>query len=86
MFSFRTPSEASLQRAKQNVIQYYTLVGIAEELPGFMQVLEHIAPRYFKSAHKVFTDNGKDLFYSPVSFAIQKFTANHMGKSNVLIG
>ena len=43
----------------RNVEQHYAVVGIAEELPGFMQVLEYIAPRYFNKAHEVFIRNGE---------------------------
>ena len=55
----RKPSSESLHTAMRNVERYYAVVGIAEELPGFMQVLEYIAPRYFRRGHDVFIKNGK---------------------------
>ena len=45
----------------RNVERFYAVVGIAEELPGFMQVLEYMAPRYFTRAHNVFIKNGKSV-------------------------
>ena len=40
----------ALQQAKENVEKYYSVVGILEDLPLSLQVLEHLLPRFFAGA------------------------------------
>ncbi|CAF4003780.1 unnamed protein product [Adineta steineri] len=48
----------ALQKAKQNIIDYYTVIGIVEELYNFLFVLEHIIPKYFANICQTYMSNG----------------------------
>lgn len=48
----------ALQRAKHNIINYYTVVGVVEELYNFLFVLEHLMPKYFANICLVYMSNG----------------------------
>ncbi|XP_078734345.1 uronyl 2-sulfotransferase [Lampetra fluviatilis] len=52
----RVPSSWALKRAKDNVVQYYLLVGILEELEDTLLVLERLLPHYFSDALKIYSD------------------------------
>ena len=49
----------ALERAKQNIIDYYTVVGIVEELYNFLFVLENLMPRYFANIRLQYMANGR---------------------------
>lgn len=51
-------NEWALQQAKYNLIQNYLLVGVTEELPDFIALLEGALPRFFQGASELFL-NGK---------------------------
>ncbi|UJR19580.1 hypothetical protein I4U23_022715 [Adineta vaga] len=48
----------ALEKAKQNIIDYYTVVGIVEELYNFLFVLEHLLPKYFANVRLLYISNG----------------------------
>ena len=53
--TFRIPgSEWALNKAKQNVLRHYLLVGVTEELEDFIVVLETVLPRFFKGASQLY--------------------------------
>ncbi len=52
---YRRPGVQSLEQAKRNVVDFYPVVGIMENLTGFFQVLEHLIPEMFASASRIFT-------------------------------
>ncbi|CAF0906503.1 unnamed protein product [Didymodactylos carnosus] len=43
-----------LKKAKLNIIQYYTMVGMLEQLDQFLYVLNHQMPRYFDNIHHLY--------------------------------
>ena len=49
----------ALERAKQNIADYYTIVGIVEELYNFLFVLENLMPRYFANIRLQYMANGR---------------------------
>ena len=57
---FSTPSRRALERAKQNVDQHYSVVGIIEDLYNFLVVLEHRMPQLFRGISKNYLKLGKD--------------------------
>ncbi len=66
MFKFKLcpciSSEAShwaLQQAKANVARYYAVVGLAEDLGKFFQVLEKVLPSYFRLTPLAYNSNGR---------------------------
>ncbi|CAF3955255.1 unnamed protein product [Rotaria sp. Silwood1] len=48
----------ALNKAKENIVNYYTVVGIVEELYNFLFVLEHLMPRYFANIRLAYMSNG----------------------------
>ncbi len=46
-------SKAALQAAKANVEEHYAVVGLLDDLEGFVKVLEVLLPDFFKGAHKL---------------------------------
>ena len=53
--TFRIPgSEWALNKAKQNVLRHYLLVGVTEELEDFIVVLETVLPRFFKGGSQLY--------------------------------
>ena len=47
-------SEWALNKAKQNVLRHYLLVGVTEELEDFIMVLETVLPRFFRGASQLY--------------------------------
>ena len=43
-----------MQRAKRNVEEHYSVVGILEEMDVTLQVFEKYVPRFFNGATKVY--------------------------------
>ena len=55
-------SQWALERAKGNVLQYYLLVGVMEQMADFIAVLEACLPRIFHGAIDILnTGNGARL-------------------------
>ena len=52
----RSRTQWAVDQAKNNVDQYFTFVGILEELEGSLEVMEYILPRYFIDARAVKND------------------------------
>ena len=48
------PNMEALNRAKQNVVKYYGVVGLIEEYLPFLEVLSCVFPQYFKGADKMY--------------------------------
>lgn len=55
--SCRVMSRYSLQRAKRQVQEHFLTVGLNEDLPAFMEVLETIMPQFFTNATQTFKAN-----------------------------
>ena len=51
---FSIPSQRSLKQAIMNVRRFYTLVGVLEDLDGFISKLEHIMPHMFHGMTRIF--------------------------------
>lgn len=53
--SAREPgNQWALQKAKDNLVNNYLVVGVTERLTEFVEVMEAVLPRYFKGATKKF--------------------------------
>ncbi|XP_039271717.2 uronyl 2-sulfotransferase-like [Styela clava] len=50
----RTRSPWALQKAKENVVKYYTVVGIVEDFPNTLRLLEYTLPRYFRRGSEIY--------------------------------
>lgn len=48
----------ALQKAKKNIISYYSVVGLVEELYNFLFVLEYLMPKYFANICLAYMSNG----------------------------
>ena len=52
---FREPGNAwALQKAKENLMNHYLVVGVTERLTEFVALMEVLLPRFFKGATKKF--------------------------------
>lgn len=50
-YNFREPGNRwALEEAKHNLLNKYLLVGVTEQLPEFIAVLESALPTFFKGA------------------------------------
>ena len=49
----------ALEKAKQNIVDHYTVVGVVEELYNFLFVLENLMPRYFANVRLQYMVNGR---------------------------
>lgn len=55
LYPCREPGNAwALQKAKDNLLQHYLVVGVTERLTEFVAVMEVVLPRFFKGATKRF--------------------------------
>lgn len=54
----RENAAVSLARAKRNVIEHYSVIGIMEDLEGFFYTLEKMFPGFFKGARDVYLEGG----------------------------
>ena len=45
-----------LQEAKRNVETMYLVVGVSENIPGFLLILEKLLPQFFSGAVKQYVD------------------------------
>ncbi|XP_070177405.1 heparan sulfate 2-O-sulfotransferase 1-like [Littorina saxatilis] len=54
-------SEWALNKAKQNVLRHYLLVGLTEEMEDFITVLEAVLPRFFKGALTLYKNGNSHL-------------------------
>ena len=65
--SAREPgNQWALQKAKDNLVNNYLVVGVTERLTEFVEVMEAVLPRYFKGATKMKTEKSharKKIFY-----------------------
>ena len=60
----REPGNAwALQRAKDNLVNNYLVVGVTERLTEFVAVMEVVLPRFFKGATKRFILGMLDLSF-----------------------
>ena len=57
----REASSAVVNRAKQNVIRYYSTVGILEDLDTFIRLLERMFPTYFTGLHAAHNTKGNKI-------------------------
>lgn len=56
--STREPGVWALERAKQNVLENYLLVGILEELEDVLLLLERLLPHYFTGVLNIYKSPG----------------------------
>lgn len=55
----REPGVWALERAKQNVLENFLLVGILEELEDVLLLLERLLPHYFSDVLSIYKSPGK---------------------------
>ena len=53
-------SREALERAKENVERYYSVVGILEKWNESLELFEHYVPRYFAGIRKVYKNSLKN--------------------------
>ena len=58
-YYFRVPGKASLERAIENIKNNYLVVGILEDIPGYLEILEYFLPKFFSEAQRMFKKMGK---------------------------
>lgn len=63
LISFREPGVWALERAKQNVLENYLLVGILEELEDVLLLLERLLPHYFSGVLNIYKTPGGCFLY-----------------------
>lgn len=75
----REPSEKALSQAIHNVKYHYLVVGLLEDFPGFVEVLEFLLPDYFRDAGLVYEqleadwrNRHKTTYKLPVSYEAEK--------------
>lgn len=66
--STREPGVWALERAKQNVLENYLLVGILEELEDVLLLLERLLPHYFTGVLNIYKSPGTLVFQNAFSF------------------
>ncbi len=47
MIKYRTSSRTAVERAKKNIVQYYAVIGLLEQMREYMGVLECLMPVFF---------------------------------------
>jgi len=57
-FFLRKPSQLALKQAKINVMLNYLVVGVTEELPEFLSVLEKLLPEFFTGVLQLYKAPG----------------------------
>lgn len=57
--STREPGVWALERAKQNVLENYLLVGVLEELEDVLLLLERLLPHYFTGVLNIYKSPGR---------------------------
>lgn len=60
---FREPGLWALERAKQNVLENYLLVGILEELEDVLLLFERLLPQYFTGVVDIYKGPGMFFFF-----------------------
>lgn len=58
----REPSEWALEKAKQNVLEHYLLVGVLEELEDVLLLLERLLPHFFFDVLNIYKSPGGSSF------------------------
>lgn len=66
--SFREPGVWALERAKQNVLENYLLVGILEELEDVLLLLERLLPHYFSGVLNIYKTPGECRLYGRLKY------------------
>ncbi|ELU04384.1 hypothetical protein CAPTEDRAFT_223508 [Capitella teleta] len=69
-----TPSQWALDRAKENVIKHYLVVGMSEDVDKFLEVLDMMMPTFFKK--------GREMYESKLSFFKEKFKSGKIPPTN----
>lgn len=65
LFRFDKSRSWTLAKAKQNLVKYYSVVGIVEDMDSFFYALEKRMPRFFKGAFGLFGRYGELLILAP---------------------
>lgn len=71
--STREPGVWALERAKQNVLENYLLVGVLEELEDVLLLLERLLPHYFTGVLNIYKSPGRYYLCSRCSLQRSKF-------------
>lgn len=58
LMCYREPGVWALERAKQNVLENYLLVGVLEELEDVLLMLERLLPHYFSGVLNIYKSPG----------------------------
>lgn len=58
----REPSQWALEKAKQNVLEHYLLVGVLEELEDVLLLLERLLPHFFSDVLNIYHSPGGSSF------------------------
>lgn len=66
--STREPGVWALERAKQNVLENYLLVGILEELEDVLLLLERLLPHYFTGVLNIYKSPG--IIFQPLKIKL----------------
>ena len=64
----------ALERAKQNVMENYLLVGILEELEDVLLLLERLLPHFFSGVLNIYKSPGNTAI---LFFRLENFTFFH---------
>lgn len=59
-FCWTPGNEWALQEAKRNLVKEYLVVGITEDIPSFIAVLEAVLPEFFRGASEYFTSSQRN--------------------------
>ncbi len=62
-FRLRQATKDMLSRAKHIVQNKYLVVGLTEDIPAFMEILEVFMPHFFRNATQIFREMGKQLVF-----------------------
>lgn len=60
----REPSKWALEKAKQNVLEHYLLVGVLEELEDVLLLLERLLPHFFSDVLNIYKSPGGSSSHS----------------------
>ncbi|XP_035681319.1 uronyl 2-sulfotransferase-like [Branchiostoma floridae] len=55
------PTQAAVEKAKENIRRHYAVVGVLEEFSSFLKVLEVVMPQFFRGAHDTWREIGSKL-------------------------
>ena len=60
---FCSRSNSSLQKAIENIEQHYLVVGLYEDLPAYLEILEYLMPHVFSGISQLYPEIGNIFLY-----------------------